>query len=64
MAGCCKYGAVLKYLETSPIVEVTAINKPFKSNKKNSAIFVLPTEREKERIKIVEQYEKIFAETN
>jgi len=33
-------------------------------NKKNSAIFVLPTEREKERIKIVEQYEKIFAETN
>ncbi|KHJ37002.1 hypothetical protein PBAC_28470 [Pedobacter glucosidilyticus] len=33
-------------------------------NKKNSAIFVVPIEREKEHIKIVKHYERIFAETN
>lgn len=33
-------------------------------NRKNSAIFVVPVEREKEHIKIVRSYEKIFAETN
>lgn len=46
------------------------LRRSFKSNysvfgnRKNSAIFVLPLERENERIKIVENYEKIFAETN
>jgi len=33
-------------------------------NRRNSVIFVIPVEREKEHIKIVKSYEKIFAETN
>lgn len=33
-------------------------------NRKNSAIFVVPIEKEQEHIKIVRNYEKIFAETN
>ncbi len=33
-------------------------------NRKNSAIFVIPTNREKEKKGIVKRYESIFAETN
>ncbi|MEO5911788.1 MAG: hypothetical protein ABIP95_12935 [Pelobium sp.] len=33
-------------------------------NRKNSVIFVIPVEREKEHFNIVADYEKIFAETN